>query len=477
LRVVVVSPGRKFYPIQTTMTFSPYRRSLCAAVAASAALLAACTPSARTGPAPDLPPGRTWTPESPTAEIAAWVNQGCRSSRAARNACVERALTTVLGQAGISRSMQVLDTLAITDPGVRDMAHALAHGLGISAYRSPETLAATFTSCPVSQMSGCFHGVIQGYFLDMAARGRPVGAAELDALCAPHAARQFIWFHCSHGMGHGLMALHQNHLPMALESCDQVSLDFVRESCYSGAIMENAMQVTHPHHTAGGHAQTQGATHGAPPSADAHADHGGHAAGGDAHASHGAAAGAQAMRHGEWRALDPGDMLYPCNALDVKYQAACYGFQPSPVMFFNRGDVAATARMCEQAPEAFRATCFSSLGREVTTWAGQDPGRIIEMCGRVGGAGGGRGKAMCYAGAVASRINQAADPRDGIRFCRAVPDPEGKQACYERVGAFTVTLAADLEARARLCAAAEAEFVAACRRGAEVDPPAPSAGA
>jgi hypothetical protein len=464
------------------MTFSPYRRSLRAAVAACALTLAgACAPGGTSmGPAPDVstgPPPREWTPESSAAEIAGWVDEGCRRARAGKSACVERALTTVLGQAGISRSMEVLDTLAITDPAVRDLAHALAHGLGIAAYRSPETLAATFTSCPVSQMSGCSHGVIQGYFLDMAARGQPVGAAELDALCAPHAAQQFIWFHCSHGMGHGLMALHQNHLPMALESCEQVSIDFVRESCYSGAIMENAMQFTHPHHTAGGHAQTQGAAHGAGPPADEHAEHGGHpaagAAGGDAHAGHGAAAGAQAMRHGEWRALDPDDMLYPCNALDVKYQAACYGFQPSPVMFFNRGDVGATARVCEQAPEAFRATCFSSLGREVTTWAGQDPSRIIEMCGRIGAAGGGRGRAWCYGGAVASRINQAADPQDGIRFCGAVPDVEGKQTCYERVGGFLVTLTPDLEARARHCAAAEAaEFVAACRRGAEVDPPA-----
>lgn len=455
-----------------------------ATAAGALALAGACAPGgASMGPAPDASPGpppREWTPESPTAEIAAWVDQGCRRARAAKNACVERALTTVLEQAGISRSMAVLDTLVVTDPDVRDLSHALAHGLGISAYRSPETLAATFASCPTSQMSGCYHGVIQGYFLDLAAQGRPVGGAELNALCAPHAAQQFVWFHCSHGMGHGLMALHQNHLPMALESCDQVSVDFVRESCYSGAIMENVMQVTHPHHTAGGHAQTQGAAHGAHPPADAHAEHGGHAAaaaGGDAHAGHGAVSGARATRHGEWRALDPDDMLYPCNALDVKYQSACYNFQPSPVMFFNRGDVAATARVCERAPEEFRATCFSSLGREVTTWAGQDAARIVEMCGRVGGAGGGRGRAWCYGGAVASRINQAADPQDGIRFCRAVPDAEGKQTCYERVGAFVVTLIADVEARARHCATAEAEYVAVCRRGAEVDPPARSAGA
>jgi hypothetical protein len=69
-------------------------------------------------------------------------------------------------------------------------------------------------------MSGCPHGVIQGYFLDIQGQGRQIGGAELDALCAPHASSAFIHFQCGHGMGHGLMAIHANHLPMALQSCD-----------------------------------------------------------------------------------------------------------------------------------------------------------------------------------------------------------------------------------------------------------------
>jgi hypothetical protein len=457
-------------------------RSLRAAIAACALTLAgACVPGAASmNPAPDAdagPPPREWTAESRAGEIAAWVDQGCRRVRARKDACVERALTTVLEQAGVSRSMETLDTLAIRDPDVRDLAHALAHGLGISAYQSPETVAATFASCPVSQMSGCFHGVIQGYFLDLAAQGRDIGAAELDALCVPHAALQFIYFQCAHGMGHGLMAVHQNHLPMALESCDHVSNDFVRESCYGGAVMENVVHMINPHHTAAGHAETQGGAQGAQPGADAHAEHGGHAAaGGDEHAGHGAAAGAQAMRHGEWRALDPNDPLYPCNVLDVKYQAACYGFQPSPLMFFNRGDVAATAAVCDRVPQGFVMACFKSLGREVTAWAHQEHPRAIELCGRVGQAGGGRGLLWCLDGAVETLINQTADARDGIRFCRAVEGAGAKESCYVAVGGFMTGLVTEADKRAQQCAAAEPEFVAACRRAAQAEPPARPAG-
>jgi hypothetical protein len=379
---------------------------------------------------------------------------------------VERALTGLLDQAGVARSMEVLDTLALRDDGVRDDSHALAHGLGIYAYRGPETMAATFASCPISQMSGCYHGVIQGYFLDLGRQGRQLGTAEMDALCAPHVSQHFVRFHCAHGMGHGLMALHENHLPMALASCDQVSSEFMRESCYGGAFMENVMQAQHPHHTAAGHAETrEGAA--SPGSGDAHASHGGGGAG-DAHAGHGTSS---AMAHGAWRALDLADPLYPCNAVEAKYQASCYGFQPSPIMFYNGGDVAATARECERAPAMFHATCFGSLGREITAWADQDHLRTLEMCGRVGDLGGGEGRQWCEGGAVATLMNQAGDPQDGIRFCRAVEGVAGKERCYTRAGSFVATVIADRPSRERHCAASEPSFVAACRHAAEIDSP------
>jgi hypothetical protein len=315
-------------------------------------------------------------------------------------------------------------------------------------------MAATFAACPTSQMSGCPHGVIQGYFLDISGQGRQIGAAELDALCAPHKSSEFIYFQCGHGMGHGLMAVHDNHLPMALESCDKVTDGFVRESCYGGAFMENVMHVTHPHHTAGGHAQTQGA-------------HGGHA-GADAHAGHGAAPG---MSHGEWKGLDRADPHYPCSVMDARYLDACYGMQTSAVLHFTRGNVRSTARVCDTAPQAFKTRCFMSLGRDVVALAGQRHQRTIDVCRRAGDMAGGQGWIWCARGAAETLVNLSADAQDGIRFCRALPGADAKADCYGAVGGFTRALHTDPAARARQCATAEPEFVAACRRGAALDPP------
>jgi hypothetical protein len=470
------------------MTLFPHR-SLRAGLAACVLLAAACTPSARSGaggPAPDradAPEVRAWTAESSAGEISRWMRRECGRPGRSKQPCVERGLVTLIDQAGIGRTMEVLDTLVNVDGDVRANAHALAHGLGIAAYRTPETMAATFAACPPTQMSGCYHGVVQGYFLSLAAQGITPGRAQLDVMCEPHRASTFLFFQCAHGVGHGLMAVHDNHVPMSLEACDLATDDFIRQSCYGGVFMENIVRITHPHHTAEGHAGTQGhgghdarpaaggdhAAHGAAqpaPAADAHAGHGDHGAGAqpaDAHAGHGA------MRHAEWRPLDRGDPLYPCNAVAEKYQWSCYTMQSSAILFFNGGDVRATARACEQAPAAFVSTCFESLGRDITALAAQDHRRSLEMCGRASGLASGRGELWCQRGVVQNLVNLAADPDEGIRFCREVPGAANKGECYRAVGETIATLVAGAAQRGQSCQSAEPEFVSACRRGAGVD--------
>jgi hypothetical protein len=480
------------------MTFFLHR-SLRAAAAACVLLLAACTPGARSGaggPAPDLaaPDTRAWTPESPAGDISRWVRRECGSRFRNKQACVERTLVALIDQTGVGRTMEVLDTLVMVDGDVRFNAHALAHGLGIAAYRTPETMAATFAACPPTQMSGCYHGVVQGYFLSLARQGRLPGTPELDSMCEPHRASTFLYFQCAHGVGHGLMAVHDNHVPMALEACDMATDRFIRESCYGGVFMENVVRVSHPHHTAEGHAGTQGAHAGhdvQPAADDAHAAHGGsqpattadgHAAH-DEHAGHDAgqqqapAAGehaghaghaAAAMEHAPWRPLDRNDPLYPCNVVAEKYQESCYTMQTSAILYFNGGDVQATARACERAPERMVATCFGSLGRDITALASQGHARSLELCGRAAGMAAGRGELWCMIGVVQNLVNLAADPDEGLRFCRAVTGDESKRECYRVVGEMIRTLVSAPAQRDASCRAAEPDYVAICRAGAGV---------
>jgi hypothetical protein len=174
------------------------------------------------------------------------------------------------------------------------------------------------------------------------------------------------------------------------------------------------------------------------------------------------------MQHGEWRPLDRSDPLYPCNAVAQKYQESCYTMQSSAILFFNGGDVQATARACEGAPAAFVNTCFASLGRDVTALASQNHQRSLELCGRAGGLAQGRGELWCMLGVVQNLVNLAADPDEGMRFCRAVRTAAQKGDCYRVVGESIATLVAGTAQRGQSCQSAEPEFVAACRRGAGI---------
>jgi hypothetical protein len=434
------------------MTSSPHRRFFVAAMAACAALLSACAPSARTGgPAPSQ--AHLWTPQSTSAEISRSVRRECGRPSDTKRACVKRNLLALIDQAGLGRAMEVLDALSRVDGVVRQNAHELAHDVGVAAYRTPGTVAATFAACPAVQGGGCIHGVVQGYFLALMRQGRLPGTPELDALCEPHRAATFLFFQCAHGMGHGLMAVYANHVPMSLDGCDQATEAFIRESCYGGVFMENIVLVTHPHHTTEGHAEANG---------DAHGEH---PAGHDAHG------GDAGMAHGSWNALDADDPLYPCNAVGPAYWQACYTMQTSAIMLFNHGDVVATARACERAPETMVATCFGSLGRDVMALAGQGHRRALQLCARAAGMGGGRGDLWCTLGVVQNLVNLAADPGVGMRFCRLVATDDHKRACYGAVGEVIYSLDSTIAARGESCLAAEPAFVADCRRGAALDPP------
>jgi hypothetical protein len=433
------------------------------AAALAAMLLAGCsaaTPSPAAGPAP---PPEGWTAESDAGAVALWARSGCRRAAEGSAPCLERTLTRLVDQVGIAKTMEVLDTLVVHSSEARENAHALAHGLGIYAYRSPETLAATFAACPPSQQSGCYHGVIQGYFLSLLREGRDVGAEELDALCAPHAASAFLHFQCAHGMGHGLMALHGNHLPTALAACDLASASGVRESCYGGAFMENIVLVTHPHHTAAGHATAQqGDAHDDPAR---HAGHGGH----EDHAGHAGHHAHGAMDHGPWEPLDRARPLYPCTEVEARYHDACYTMQTSAILFFNGGDVPGAARACEGAPEGMVAVCIASLGRDVVTLAEHDHGRTVELCGSLAAAAEGRAQGWCLSAAAQNLVNLAGDPGEGLAFCRAIPAAH-RGACYRVVGGTIANTIVDPAERSRRCDAAEPEFVAACRSGAGLSP-------
>jgi hypothetical protein len=438
----------------------------------SALLLAACTPPA-SGPSPEAQAtsnrwlARMAADTAATADsLAVWTRRGCRSLRGMNRECVERALYGVLERSGVARAMGTLDVLAETEPAVRDESHPLAHGLGIAAYKSPETVATTFAECPNTQISGCYHGVIQGYFLDVARRGTPVTAELMNGICAPHLRNGMLWGQCNHGLGHGLMALLHNHLPNTLAKCDLLTDHGAREGCYGGAFMENIVAVTHPHATAESHAALQ-------KPGDGHAGHGAHgaASGPPAQAAHGEHAGHEGHAQGAqaaaaatpWKPLDRTDPLYPCTVVAEKYHNQCYMIQTAAILSQMGGDIPHTAKACSRAPANMVHVCYASLGRDISAYAGRDPQRAAQMCARAGA----EAEPACIRGAAVSLVEVNHKPEDGLALCRLAPEA-ARARCYAGVGSTLQINTPDPARREAVCSSVDAAFQEACREGAGI---------
>lgn len=441
--------------------------------------LASCAsaPSSRAPADPDpRQAAAAWDSATSPDTVAGWTLRACSRGRVVATACVERTLYAALERGGITLAMTALDRMAERTPVLRSDAHGLAHGLGIAAYRSPETVGTTFAACPPTQQAGCYHGVIQGYFLALKRDRGEVPDAVLNGVCEEQRARSYyLFFQCTHGLGHGVVALAGHDLPRGLALCDRLADPAVRQNCYGGAFMENLVAFTHPHHTAEAHAaagaEEAHTGHGETATAGSgHAEHGGEGMQGSAHAGHAGMTGHEGHAgHGTapaqpWKPFDRNDLHYPCSVMAPQYQPACYDNQATAILFFTNGDVARTARECQAAPAGSTRACFFSLGRYLASREELDARRAVTACAVASEPG----RGWCGISVATLMVNQNADARAGLRTCVLLEGNETKSECYRRIGAMLRTYEGDPARRETVCATSEPAFAAACRRGAEL---------
>jgi hypothetical protein len=424
-------------------------RPVLAALAALAALSAAA-------------PARGAAPGPPPEDTANAIFKRCGSSDFAKERdCYSVALDKRLAGGGPGPVLRLLDRLAALDPDVRRLGHFYAHRIGIAALKSPADVGRVFAACTPAWESGCYHGVIQSYFIATQRDGGGVTARSVEALCGDYRGKRAdLLFQCTHGLGHGLAILHGHDLPTALGSCDLLTRQPEREMCYAGGFMESLVNATHPHSLSAADKAKPGSRGAA---AAVQAAHG-------PHERHGPASAEASPAKPPFAALDPADLHHPCSKLDEKYLIACYTIQTSAILHHSGGDVGRTASECGRAPEKARATCFVSLGRDVSTIAVEDFPKAVRLCGLAEKAF----RPDCHRGVVQSIVNMNANPAEGIPYCRAVTEPEGKSACYVAVGGQALVLPDGPARQEQACRLAETDMVDICL-GRPSPSPSPSA--
>jgi hypothetical protein len=179
--------------------------------------------------------------------------------------------------------------------------------------------------------SGYYHGAMEA---TVAKIGPDKILNEADTICAPlgegDQKHSFYHYNCVHGLGHGFMGVQNNELFESLEVCDTMTDDWERESCYSGAFMENIMAKDNPSH----------------PSKELRAD----------------------------------EPLYPCTEVEKKYKPQCYLMQTSYALETLGNDFQKVFELCGTVESEFRPTCYQSLGRDASGITSSDVDRTNANC-------------------------------------------------------------------------------------------------
>jgi hypothetical protein len=361
--------------------------------------------------------------------MAARAYQRCgKLADAQKTPCYEGELVPVVQRFGASRALTVLELLAPQDSDVASEGHAYAHAIGVTAFDAHPEIQTSFPACREIFQSGCYHGVIQAYFM----RAASDDSDAVRGVCAPWVVPNvygWLRFQCTHGLGHGLTMMFDHHLPTALRRCDFLSDSWDRDSCYGGAFMENIMDATQPKDP-------------------------------------------MFMRHAmttrvpgpKFKQIDQKDLAYPCSVLAARYQSSCWVNQVSIIEYFAKGNVKTTSDGCERAPAAYVHLCFIGLGTDLNGYTLGNNDSTLAMCGRASE----RGRPWCYVGVAKNIVEVGAQHEKGLAFCRRVPGQAARQRCYEGVGEEIASISEVSADRERMCAPTEKGFLAACRFGARL---------
>lgn len=353
---------------------------------------------------------------------AATMVEDCKGKRPAERAsCYQQGLERVLTERGTEQALTALEQLAQQDAEVLRDGHVYAHHLGRASFSHYGEAATAFSHCRDTFWSGCYHGVLEGY---LSSRTQ-VAAQDIATLCRDSidaSQSTFIKYQCVHGLGHGLTMYFDHDIFKALSFCDALPTDWDRESCYGGVFMENIIAFQNP----------------------------------SQHGHHG-----QQGTHKNF--LNPQDPFYPCNAVEGKYQRACYMMQTSAILTFFDQNFDKAFQVCDKAPTAFIPTCYQSLGRDISGATLRDGEHTMRLC-RLGAP---QYRQYCVVGAVKDFILTSADPQRGFAFCRAL-DAAYKHDCYAAVGEILISLYPDHAVRGQACTNAEEEYQAVCNASARV---------
>lgn len=286
--------------------------------------------------------------------------------------CLDNFVVNGIGNRTVLQILAELEIARTKSQDIENSCHPIAHAIGRYALVKHKNLGDAFQSCDFSCHSGCYHGVMERMFFTQEEIDKGQQHLTFDQMaervpdiCLP---KNFanpstsIIFQCLHGIGHAILYTLDYNLRDALAVCDKLPTQYDRSSCYGGVFMENVT----------------------------------------AFAKH-------------KRDIKSGDMLYPCNSVDNRYQYDCYLMQTS-IMTELGASREQLAENCNAASESGKDACFISIGRDLSNYVRTGQSYLVkDICENSVGKFGKTDK--CLAGAIYALIDNTWDGKYAFPFC------------------------------------------------------------
>ena len=281
--------------------------------------------------------GPSFVGRSPDDEVAQRADSrsaaDCSGDSASDYACYQKRYQALVQDSGVDAAFTELKDEYENNSFVKGNCHQLTHVIGRAAAGIyGEDIATTYSHGDNFCWSGYYHGAME----DAVAKIGPEKILdEANTICADlngHQRQSFYHYNCAHGLGHGFMEIQDHELFDSLRTCDTLTDDWERTTCYGGVFMENII------------AQESGSY----TSKYLKADH----------------------------------PLYPCTDVEYQYKNECYKVQTSYALHTTTGgnDWLKVFDLCSTVEDDFRGTCYQSLGRDISGLRISDVSIYKDIC-------------------------------------------------------------------------------------------------
>lgn len=254
-----------------------------------------------------------------------------------------------------------------TDNTLLKYCHPIAHDIGQKSFSKYRDFTQALKYQDEICNSGYLHGVIENFLAQ-----NPNYQTAFKTVCKDFDTESYLGWECNHGIGHGLMFVTTNNLPLSISMCDSLQNEKAAAYCANGVFMENF--------------NTDQKTH---PSAFLKSD----------------------------------DPFYPCISFE-KYKSDCFTYAPVYYLDLNNHDFQKALSWCDSAPNEFKNSCTFGVGTQAIKEAINEPKQIENMCTNPAN----KRPEACIIGMITLYVYHFGNIENGKQLCSEL-EKNNKQIC------------------------------------------------